>query len=679
MPQTYFDRYLSTKDADIIATRDHIEAAARTRDMVPYGTYLLSSLRAIFAEVCSEVVQIAPSDIDIACIDRKDFGGDVTIRIPRAIRESGVREYTATIVPRLVDAITHARTLYPYIEEVRAVGIYINIRLADTHLYESLGQVTGLGERFGTSDLHRGESIIVEYSSPNAAKHLHAGHIRSTIIGHLVGNLSEAVGYTVHRINHLNDWGGIAFIMEGYVRWASLVDATLTGNDLLFFIYGLFRRGQKYAALKDTDTIPETERKSLTKYYGDFATVPEFRERFLDFQRASEARFARLEAGDEEEGRLWEQMIRWSLADFDTFYQILGVAFPYTIGESFYARRGREIVREKLLTGEIVHFTGDIVESERTALRTAHTDGRITDRQYEKLSQEMDRDVGAYLVMLPDFERFVVLKGNESTIYSTRDIATFEYRLRTFHPSKIVHEVGQEQADYFAGLFRASRAVFSPDYGVESVHISHGFYVNAETGAKLSSRDGASSVSDLMNRSIAYFHDKYRDNSEIPETEQEHIARVLGVGSVIYHDIKKDRKSSIGISGDMEKMVRQFEESGGAYIVYASCRAKSILRKYAKPIGAVADYHPTHLEEIETEIIKRIHEFPEIIRRAEEAYNPTILAEYLCQLAQLYNRYYAGYPVLVEGGEYRLIITRAVSQILDNGLRVCGIESLPRI
>ena len=233
--------------------------------------------------------------------------------------------------------------------------------------------------------------------------------------------------------------------------------------------------------------------------------------------------------------------------------------------------------------GTILLFNSDEIEKAKEAVRN---DTALTEKQKNKLLEEIDRDLGSYVVPLKNHERYVILKGSEATIYATRDIATLAFRMETYQPSRIVYEVGQEQADHFNKLFESGRTLGIVPESVELTHVYHGFYVD-ESGKKLSSRDGASDIVSLITRSIEYFRMRYRDSTDFSESEKDHIARSLAVGSIVYNDIKKDKKSSVTMGKNFETMVKGFEESGGAYIVYTACRAKSILRKYGKPVPSV--------------------------------------------------------------------------------------------
>ena len=635
-------------------------------------------------------------NLEIIFTDRDKFVADVTIRIPSLISERGMPAYIREIVPALAEALKSDPNTN--ITDVTTVGMYVNIRLSDAYLFGTLQTILFLGDDFGRVDTHRGETAIVDYSSPNIAKLLHAGHIRSTILGHVIANLLDAVGYTVHRVSYINDWGGMGAIIAGYRRWHDQIGHAhpeYTKNRVLAEVYGIYRTGEKLAGSDLFFTKSDT--KLMSEYFrAEENNFESFCQKFQLFKKESVETFATLEKGEDAETvNLWEQIIVWSLGDFRTFYGLLNIPTLYqdesvedvhdvrqcllSFGESPQGQVGVDIVHEYARQSKIILFNDESIRKAHDALKQDLDAQKITEKQYTKIREEIDRDRDSYVVPLAHHERYVILKGSEATIYATRDIGTLKYRIDTYHPSKIVYEVGQEQADHFNKLFETGQTLGIVPEGVELTHVYHGFYVDS-AGKKLSSRDGASDIVSLIEYAIAYFRAKYDNNNDFTDAEKDFAARALAVGSIIYNDIKKDKKSSVTIGKDFEATIKGFEESGGAYIVYTSCRAKSILRKYGQSVPSIVSFGVTTLDPREVAIIKKLHEYPTTVVAAADAYSPTIVAEYLFKLAQMYNSYYAVAPVL--GSEetlYRLALTQAVAQVLDNGLRLCHITPLDRI
>ncbi len=350
------------------------------------------------------------------------------------------------------------------------------------------------------------------------------------------------------------------------------------------------------------------------------------------------------------------------------------------MGESMYADIGRDIVDAGVTHGTAVFYTREHADEDLKKLRQRRDKQAIEEEQYDTIREGIERDIGSYIVRIGEFERTVMMKEDRSTIYMTRDIGVVKFRLDMWHPSILIYEVGQEQADHFDGIFRSARVlgILPDDDSVSCEHIYHGYYVN-ESGAKLSSRDGASNILSLIRSAIDFFHAKYDDSGEFDDEEKDRIAHALAVGSIIFNDIRKDRKQPVVLGSNLQTILEAFEASGGAYIVYASCRAKNILAK-AEKLGVEATSLPQQsaLESDEIALIKKLHEYPRVIERATDGRNPSTLAEYMITLAQTYNSYYAKCPVIPDF-PYRLTITRAVAQVLDNALRTCHMIPLERI
>ncbi len=547
-------------------------------------------------------------------IDRAQFGADVAITVP-ALLKKGSKEYINEHLPKLLERVQKSVPVKEgWIVKAEQKGLYLNLLLSDEYLFDvAIKSISELKERYGETDGKKEKTVVLDYSHPNVAKHLHAGHIRSTIIGHILRNIYEAVGYTAFGMNHINDWGGFGFLMEAYARWGNEESGYENKNDFLYSLYVRYRQMEKEAEQYDGGP-------------------------FVEFKEKADARFRDLEAGKPEAVELWQKMVTWSLEDFQRFYDLIDIHLDVIAGESFYARRGGEIVEEALKA--------------KTAV--------IED--------------GAAVVHVGDEVDFVIRRSDESTIYATRDLAALEYRSQKLGAERMVYVVGQEQTDYFARLFKATDMLGIVKTGTVLEHVPFGFYVSSHTKKKLSSREGAQNVISLIESAIAYFHTKY------PELSDSDIKKIA-VGSITFNDIKKSRMGAVELdTGNVQKIMQSFEESGAGYVMYAATRARSIVRKYGKPVPERGDVRTKNMKLAPAEVLllKRLAELPIAIVRASETNEPSVLAEYLVRTAQDYNSYYESFPVLAKDGTLlhpaRLVITNAVVQVLINGLRLCHVE-----
>lgn len=663
--------------------RELVRSARKAAGYVAKADFIADIRASVTAGIAEEFKKDLPL-FDIQFIERAQFGADVVFKSTELIKADKNR-YMGEVCPNLVKALeTVEKNGAKLFEKVEQKGIYVNAKFGTAFLFASLSPIESQGAKFGESSEGKDKDVVIEYSSPNAAKHLHAGHIRSTIIGHVLANLYAAIGHTVHRINYLNDWGGVGFLLEGLSRRQSDVEKYENKNDLLFSIYSTFRKGQKFAGSSDEYAKMTAEDSAeLAPIFGDVSSFEKMAASFADFKTRSDARFAGLESGSDADFADWQKIIEWSLADFERFYEILDIRHDYLTSEALYANLGRDLVKESVAAGSVVLFDRKHADAEIASINAERAAGTLSDEVADKLVGEVEADIGAYVVPLENRERYVVLKGNESTIYATRDLAALRNRAETFKPVKMVYEVGQEQQDHFQKLFESSKKIGFGE-GIDLCHVYHGYYVNEETKKKLSSRDGASNIMKLLTDTVAYFEAKYEGNAEFSAEEKRRTARALGVGSIVFNDLKRDRKSPVGISNDTEKTIRAFEEAGGAYVVYASCRAKSILRKYDKDVPSVdslvASGVALELLDVEADLIKKLLDFPSVVEKAAKNDDPVRVTEYLLNLSGLYNSYYNAVPVLKgDNVEARLAIARDVARVIDNGLSLLHIETLERI
>lgn len=604
--------------AEVKRIKNEVESKREAKGFVDYGAYPLNAFESA----------VSFHDVEAEFINRDQLGSDVTFRSPSRLKERGAGSYIKEDLPELIRHLEASDALEGWVEKVESKGIYANVRLTPRALFTMLRPVFELGPRYGESDALEDGQVMMEYSSPNAAKHLHAGHIRSTIIGHALGNIYEAAGATVHRVNYINDWGGFGYLLEGYARWGSqLKEKGEAGNNLLYAIYLRYREMEKLAK------SPEATDASKMAWE--------------EFKTASAQAFKRLEAGDDHAVTLWSQMVAWSLEEFHAFYSRLGIFHDYTTFESMYAKEGDELVEVALGRG------------------------------VAKIEE------GAAVVPLGEEERLVIRRSDDSSIYATRDLAALKHRTELLRATKLVYVVGQEQTDYFSKLFRVAVKMGIIHDPESAVHIPFGFYVDAETKKKLSSREGASNVHNLLDAAEAHFRGRYHEKQEFPKEEVDRTVRLLSVGSIAYHDVRKEPRFAVEMARDPLKAIEGFEASGGAYLMYTSARARSIRKKYGAPLPTLEGATPKELEPVEVDLIKRIAEFPRVIVRSAEQDNPAVLAGFVSTLAEVYNSYYERYPVLGKNKEllypHRLLITRAVEITLDNGLKLLHAEGPERI
>ncbi|MDG4974645.1 arginine--tRNA ligase [Lactococcus lactis] len=346
--------------------------------------------------------------------------------------------------------------------------------------------------------------------------------------------------------------------------------------------------------------------------------------------------FLKMEQGDEEALRIWKWFSDVSLIEFNRIYGKLGVSFDHFMGESFYSDKMDAIV-EDLESKNLLHESKGalIVDLEKYNLNPA-----------------------------------LIKKTDGATLYITRDLATAAYRKKTFNFVKSLYVVGGEQTNHFKQL-KAVLKEAGYDWSDDMVHVPFGMVT--QDGKKFSTRKGHV-VKLEMALDEAVDRAEKQIEAKNPNLEnKEEVAKQVGVGAVKFYDLKTDRNN--GYDFDLDEMV-SFEGETGPYVQYAHARIQSILRKANRKVDinnislAVSDAEAW-------EIVKALKEFPNVVKRAADNYEPSVIAKYAISLAQAFNKYYAHVRILEDGAQLdgRLALISATSIVLKEALRLLGVAA----
>ena len=489
-------------------------------------------------------------------------------------------------------------------EKVVVAGPYINFFLDKAQVGAKILQtILADPEHYGEIDLGHQSNVTIDYSSPNIAKPMGMGHLRSTMIGEAVARILEKVNYNLIRIDYLGDWGTqFGKLMAAYEMWG------------------------------DEAEVKKDPINTLLKYYvrinNEADEHPEYTEAGRDW-------FAKLEHGDEEAWRLWHWFREVSLERFQRVYKMLDVNFDSFNGEAFSAQKMEEpiqLLRDK-----------DLLKPSRGA-------------------EIVDLDV----YNLPPL---LIIKSNGTTTYITRDLATALFRKRMYGHAKSLYVVGAEQETYFKQL-RAALKEMGFNWWDQIEHISFGL-MNLN-GKKMSTRKGnVVSLEDVLNDSIDLARKQIAEKNPDLENADE-VAKEVGVGAVIFHDLKNYRRNAVNFK--LEDVVK-FEGETGPYVQYARARAESILRK-----GGIRDFSDVDLTKAGAEaweLISFLGQYSEAIKRAALNYDPSVIAKYALELAKKFNQYYAHTRILDkdEAQPARLALTQAVSDVLKSALDLLDIKA----
>lgn len=489
-------------------------------------------------------------------------------------------------------------------EKIEVVGPYLNFFMNKELISKKVLQtVVKEKEHYGDSNIGNQGTVPIDMSSPNIAKPISMGHLRSTVIGNSIGFIMEKIGYQPIRINHLGDWGTqFGKLIVAYKKWGTEEAVKAEPINELLRLYVQFHE------------VAETE--------------PELNEE-------ARAWFKRLEEGDEEAIQLWQWFRDESMKEFNKIYDLLEVHFDSLNGEAFYNDKMDEIV--KLL--EEKHL--------------------------------LNEDKGAEIVDLSayDLNPALIKKSDGATLYITRDLAAALYRKRTYDFKQSLYVVGNEQSYHFKQL-KAVLKEMGFDWSDDMHHIPFGLITQG--GKKLSTRKGKIVLlEEVLNEAIQSAKEQISEKN--PDLEnKDAVAKQVGVGAVIFHDLKNDRLNTFDFN--LEEVVR-FEGETGPYVQYTHARAVSLLEKAGFVPSETADYALN--DDTSWEVVKLVQKYPETVLSAGEKYEPSVIAKHAIKLAQAFNKYYAHTKILAddEQKEARLALVYAVTVLLKEDLRLLGLHA----
>jgi arginyl-tRNA synthetase len=582
---------------------------------------------------------------------------------------------------------------------------FINLRLRDDWIREALSVAIADVERLGIVAVAHPRTFVIDYSSPNVAKPMHVGHIRSTVIGDALYRVLAFLGHKAISDNHLGDWGTqFGMIIYGYKHFA--VEQALERQPVeeLTRVYKLVNslveyhdaRNETIPALKkqiaeDEQRLAELqniaapldakETKKLAKRVQQAASTLAERQSELaalesklaatelderlgpllklhpEVGRAVLEETARLHSGDATNVELWRRFLPPCLAEIEATYQRLGVRFDHTLGESFYQDRLRGVVKSLLDQGIA--------------------------RQSE----------GAVGVFLDGYDApLLIQKKDGAFLYATTDLATIQYRMETWRPDAILYVVDHRQSLHFEQLFATARR-----WGYAEVALQHvGFgTVLGDDGRPFKTRSGSSvGLAGLLDEAVerAYAivcqNDDERPDPLLSDEERLKVAERIGIGAIKYADLAHNRTSDYVFSYD--KMLAMTGNTA-AYMQYSYARVRSIFEKGAVNesairAGATAGSSSSVVRLTtpqERSLALVLLQLAESLERVVLDYRPNHLTAYLFELASRYSDFFENCPVLrAETDELRtsrLLLCDLTARTLKQGLNLLGIETVERM
>jgi arginyl-tRNA synthetase len=518
-------------------------------------------------------------------------------------------------------------------EQVDIAGAgFLNFRLKNSCLVATL-ESAGRGEHLFFARAASLKTVVIDFSSPNVAKPMHVGHVRSTGIGDALQRTLRLLGHRVISDNHIGDWG--TQFGKLLLGWKQILDRTALESDAIAELERLYK-------IINTECDANPARLEEAK-----------------------AELVKLQAGDAENISIWKEMIRLSQIQFDGTYARLGVKFDQALGESFYNPQLGDVVNDLLKRG---------IARESEGAVGVFSDNSLPPKEDPFL---VNRD-GEWI---PD--PALVRKSDGGFNYTTTDLATVDYRLKTWSPTEIVYVVDDRQSGHFKKLFLIV-ARWKPDAvkSAKLVHVGFG-KILGDDGKPFKTRSGDTvKLGDLLDEAeVRAFKIVSEKSSDLSVAQQREVARVVGLGAVKYADLLPNRQSDYIFNWD--KMLA-LQGNTAPYLLYAYARIKSIFRKseiesaIRNPQSAIVLDAP---EEIA--LAKHLLNFGITLEAVAEEYRPNFLCNYLYELAGTFTGFYENCPVLKAANaatrDSRLALCDLTARVLKQGLETLGIETVEQM
>ena len=510
--------------------------------------------------------------------------------------------------------------LQPQIGSLKIAGPgFINISIAPEYVSFCIQKIFD-DHRLDVGLPKKKERVIVEFSSPNTAKELHVGHLRSTIIGDSLARVFEFLGYDVIRLNHIGDWGTAFGMLIAFLKEEA--PGVLLGEEAT-----------------DLSHLVEWYKASKNRFDND-----------SNFKKRSQLEVVALQSGDPDSLHAWKVICDISRKAYQEIYDLLGIKIQER-GESFYNPILPEMIADlenrgliQLSEGAKCFFLDEFKNREGTPMPL--------------MLQKSDGGYG----------------------YDTTDMAAMKQRVQEERVDRIIILTDAGQSQHFQMIHAAAKkAGYIDPEKVRFDHVPFGLVLGVD-GKKFRTRSGdTEKLSDLITAAIDRAKEMMQErNPELPALERDDIAKKIGIGAVKYADLSSHRTSDYVFSYD--KMLR-FEGNTAAFLMYVYVRVAGIKRKIQTDLNLVRRQHAIQLEH-PSEIALGIHliQFTEALQQVADDLLPNRLTDYLYGLADKFNAFYR--DCQVEGSSQersRLLLCEVVARTMKQGLYLLGVETVERM
>lgn len=560
---------------------------------------------------------------------KKEFSGSYTfVTFPYVRFTKKSPEETATIVGQ--NLVKNGLGIKGY----NVVKGFLNLELKDETWVNLL---PFLGNTDFTKGAGTGESIMVEYSSPNTNKPLHLGHLRNNFLGHSLSKILKANGHQVIMANLINDRGiHICKSMVAYLKFGNgetPESSGLKGDHLVGKYYVAFDKAYK------EETVSLVQKGKSEDEAKKEAPI------FVEAQQM----LKKWEDNDAEVRALWEKMNQWVYDGFDATYNLIGVEFDKYYYESDTYLLGKNLVDEGLESK--VFFSKD--------------DSSVwCDLSAEGMDEKL------------------VLRGDGTSVYMTQDMGTADLKYKDFTLDKSIYVVGNEQDYHFQVLKHILKKLGRP-YADGIYHMSYGM-VDLPSG-KMKSREGTVVDADeLIQEMIDTARQRTTELGKIDgftEDEANILYRQLALGAIKYYLLKVDPKKRM-MFNPAESV--DFQGDTGVFIQFTHARLSAIIRK-ANELGIETSSLDSSLElsSFEIELIELLNAYGKKVKEAGQTYSPSVIAQYTFDVAKAYSRFYTECPIFTDENtsvvQFRVALSEAAGKVIKSGLDLLGIEAPERM
>jgi arginyl-tRNA synthetase len=608
---------------------------------------IIESIQQNTAQALAELYQaeIKPGEVLIN-LTRKEFEGDYTVVVFPFVKAARKK-------PEMVGEEL-GKALVQKVQEVASYNVikgFLNLQLEKSYWRNFILNTAG-DKTYGTFP-NTGDTVMVEFSSPNTNKPLHLGHIRNILLGWACSRILEAAGEKVVKTQIVND-RGIA-ICRSMLAWKKFgkgesPESTDTKGDHFvgkYYVEFAKRYSEEYEAWQKTAEAEKVYQSKAKEGQEKEAFFKAYKNDFFNeySQLGAEARemLIKWEAGDPDVRALWAKMNGWVYEGFDETYRKLGVHFDKLYFESDTYLRGKELIEKGLKEG-ILQQDGKRV---------------FADLEDAKLGVK------------------TIIKSDGTSTYTSQDIGTAHQRYLDFGAKKMTYVVADEQNNHFQVLFEILKRLGEP-YADGLHHLSYGM-VDLPTG-RMKSREGTvvdadDLIAEVIEEARKSAAERGEANALAPE-EQEEALRKIGLAALKFHIIKVNPKKRM-IFDPQESVDLQGQT--GPYIQYSYVRINGVLKRAAQEkidLSPANSY--TDLQLQEKELALQIHEYPNIIRVAAEEHDPSHIANYCYTLAKAFHKFWHDLSILSADNPqtiaFRLKLCQAVGETLKKGMELLGIE-----